>query len=181
MKRIGMAVAACVNLLALTGPVLAEEGGKSPLPQLNIAHYPGLLFWLVVTFPLLFVLMRFWAVPNVQKAQTGRQKILRTDLEAAEADNEQARALQEAYEKAMTDARISAQETVRGMLTAAAEEEAKQRAEQQHTLTRRLAEAEGRIDTFRANAAKEGRKAAADLAEAVVTKLIGGTAGKKAS
>jgi F-type H+-transporting ATPase subunit b len=181
MKRISLGLGACSGLLALAGPVLAEEGGKAPLPQLDAAQFPGLLFWLVITFPLLFALMRFLAVPNVQGAQADRQKILRTDLEAAEADNEQSRALQEAYEKAMAEARVGAQETVSGMLTAAAAEEAKQRSAQQQKLGQRLVEAEGRIAGFRETALKEGRKAAADLAEAIMVKLIGSATGKKTS
>jgi F-type H+-transporting ATPase subunit b len=178
MKRVGIWLAVWGSALALSWPVLAAEG-KTPLPQLDAKQYPGLLFWLVVAFPLLFVLLRFLAVPNVQRAQSSRQEVLRADLKAAEADNEQAKRSQEAYGKTLAGARAGAQEEISRMTAAAAEEDAGQRAIQQQEHSRRLAEAERRVAAFRETAFKEGREAAADLAEAIVGKLVGSPTAKK--
>jgi F-type H+-transporting ATPase subunit b len=98
---------------------------------------------------------------------------LRTDLEAAETDNEQAHVLRADLEKAIADARARAQETVSGMAAAAAKEEAEKRAAQQQELNRRVAEAETRLEALRASALKDVSKAADDLAAAMTEKLIG--------
>jgi F-type H+-transporting ATPase subunit b len=172
MKRIPTWLTACGGIAMLSRPVWAEEA-KGSLPQLDVQFFPGLLFWLAVSFPLLFVLMRFLAVPRVLQTKARRQHVLRTDLEAAETDNEQAHMLRAALEKAIADARAKAQETVSGMATAAAEEEAEKRAAQQQELSRRVTEAEARLEDMRKDALKDVSKAADDLAAAMAEKLIG--------
>lgn len=176
MKRILTRLTVCGGIFLLSLPAWAEEAAeeaKGSLPQLDVQFFPGLLFWLAVSFPLLFVLMRFLAVPRVLQTRAKRQHVLRTDLEAAEADNEQARVLRTALEKAIADARAKAQATVSGMAAAAAQEEAEKRTAQQQELGRRIAEAETRLDALRESALKDARKAADDLASAMVEKLIG--------
>ena len=172
MKRVYTWLAACGGILLSPWPVWAEEA-KGSLPQLNAQLYPGLLFWLAVSFPLLFIVMRFLAVPCVRQTQEKRQKILRTDLEAAEADNKQAKIMQTAYEKTLHEARSTAKATVGNMAEAAAHEDIERRTAQQRELSRRVAEAAARLAGVRETALKDAKKAAADLATAMVEKLIG--------
>ena len=178
MKRFGIGLAVWGSVLALSLPVVAEEG-KSPLPQLDANLYPGQLFWLAIAFPLFFLLMRFLAVPLVQRTQGDRRQVLGADLQAAETDNEQARIMQEAYEKALLEARTTAKATVSSMAEAAAHEDIERRTAQQHELSRRIAEAEARLAEVRETALKDAKKAAGDLATAMVEKLLGKTAGAR--
>jgi len=178
MKKPGVLIAVCGVIAMLAFPALAGEG-KASLPQLDVERFPGLLFWLAVTFPALFVLMRFVALPNLEQAQSKRQAILRADLEAAEADNKKAAETQEAYEKALAEARAKARESIEEIMKSAAAEEDEKRAVQQQEINRRIAEAEERITAFRKQAAKEGREAAADLAGAIVERLLGSAEKKR--
>lgn len=171
MKRIASWFVVWGSALAVSGAALAEEG-KGALPQLDPKLYPGLLFWLAVCYPILLLLMHYLAVPRVQNAQSKRRQVLRVDLEAAEKDNGQAKALREAYEKTLAEARTQAQATINAMAQAAANEEAERRAAQHEALTKRLVEAEGRIAKVREKALAEAREAAAGLAETIVNKLI---------
>jgi len=158
---------------ALPGLARASEGGGGSLPQLDFHFYAGQLFWLAITFPLLFLVMRFLAVPRVQNAQSKRRQALRCDLDAAAADQDAARALQAAYEKSLLEARSKASVTLNDMAAAAARDEAARREVQQKELASRVAEAEKRIAVFREKSMGEARTAAADLAEAIVDKLVG--------
>jgi F-type H+-transporting ATPase subunit b len=171
-KRMGIGVAIAGGAAALPWPALASAA-KGGLPQLDASLYPGQLFWLAICFPLLFVLMRFIAVPRVKTSLDNRREVLRTDLEKAAADDKEAMALREDYEQALATARSRAQASVSEMTQAAGREEAERRAEQQKELAERVAQAEARVAKFREEALKEAREAAADLAEAIVAKLIG--------
>jgi F-type H+-transporting ATPase subunit b len=170
MKRFWFAIGGAWALFPW--PALAEEGKRS-LPQLDVHFFPGQLFWLAITFPLLFLIMRFVAVPNVRSAQGERQKVLRTELNAAEADSEKARRMQDDYEKSLTEAHAKAVANLNVVMQAMAAQEAERRAAQQKELNSKIAEAEKRITAFRDGALKEARAASADLAGAIVEKLLG--------
>ncbi len=173
--RIGLGALAIAVLSAMPLPVLAEggHGGGGSLPQMDATTFPGQLFWLAVCFPLLFLLMRFLAMPRVQRTQDKRRQTLRTDLDAAESANNDARQLREAYEQALAEARSKAQSSLNEMAAEASREEAERREAQQKELAKRVAEAEARISSFREKAMGEAREAAADLANEVVAKLLG--------
>ena len=172
--RIGVRASVIAVLSAMPLPVLAEGGhGGGSLPQMDATTFPEQLFWLAVCFPLLFLLMRFLAVPRVQRTQESRRQTLRVDLDAAESANNEAKQLREAYEQALVEARSKAQASLNEMATAASREEAERREAQQKELAKRVAEAESRISDFREKAMSEAREAAADLANEVVAKLLG--------
>lgn len=152
-------------------PVLAEEA--KTLPQLDANLYPGQLFWLVICFPLLYVLMHFFVVPRMQRAQGNRQTVLKADLDAAEAASEQAKAMQTHYEKALAEARFKAHATVNEITLVAAKEATAQMEAQQKALNKRVAEAEGKIDAMRESALKDAKNAAADLAGVIIEKIAG--------
>ncbi|MGE3623381.1 MAG: F0F1 ATP synthase subunit B' [Bdellovibrionales bacterium] len=149
-----------------------EAGGKS-LPQLDPAHFPEQIFWLAVTFALLYVLMRYVALPGVQKTQDKRAETIASELAAAEAANTAAKDLMAQYEKALADARTLAQASVSETSLKAAQEAAARHAEQQKVLAARLAEAEAKIHAARDEAVRDIKSTASSLAEAIVGKVLG--------
>ncbi len=171
MKRIRFLSVFAGWALLMPVAVLAEEA--KTLPQLNAGLFPGQLFWLAICFPLLYILMRWLAVPAVQRVQNARQDILRADLDAAAAASEEAKALQELYEKALQDARAKAQVTVNEIIATAMNESAAQQTRQQQQLEKQVEEAEAKIAAMRDAAFKEVQGAAAGLAGTVVEKLTG--------
>ena len=54
------------------------------MPQLIFADYPPQIFWLVVTFAILYILMAYVALPRVESVLEERRKRIADDLEAAE-------------------------------------------------------------------------------------------------
>ncbi len=175
-KRIGASMAVLAAFMTLPLAAWAEEGsggGSGSLPQLDVTTYPGQLFWLAVTFPVLFLLMRFFIVPGLQGVQGARRQTLQGDLGEASKANDEAKVLRESYESALAQAKTKAHGMLAEIAAAAAEEEAKRRAVQQKELERRVVEAEERVGAFRTKALAEAREASADLAEAMVKQLLG--------
>jgi F-type H+-transporting ATPase subunit b len=153
-------------------PALAEEASQG-LPQLNPAHFPEQLFWLAVTFALLYVMMRYVALNAVKRTQDTRADVIAADLAAAQAANDEAKALMTKYEKALADARARAQATVNEFARQAAQQASQKQANQRVELVKHLTEAEARIHAARDAALKDIKGTAANLAAAIIEKVTG--------
>ncbi len=143
------------------------------MPQLDPAVFAPQLFWLGVTFLVLFLLMRGIAVPQVGRAIEARRERLDADLGRAGELKTEAENVLGAYEKALATARNEAQATLR----AAAEHMAAEAAERQRalavTLGQQIEAAERRIAGSKDQALAEVRGVAVDVGRAMVEKLTG--------
>ncbi len=143
------------------------------MPQLDPAGFLPQLFWLAVTFLVLYVLMKRLAVPQVGRAIEARRRQLDTDLGRAGELRAQAEAVLAAYEKTLSSARAEAQATLRetsGRIAAEAAERQRQLAD---TLAQQIAQAERRIAAGKDQALTEIRGIAVDVGRTVVEKLTG--------
>src|SRR6185437_15129539 len=157
-RHLSVFVFAAAALLA--SPLRAEEGD---LPQLNPAHFPEQLFWLAVSFGLLYFMMSVFALPAVKKTQDRRADTIKSELATAEKANETVKALMAEYEKALSDARAEAQAIIGEVSTQAAKEAAARQAEQDQKIAQRLAEAEAKITAARDAAVNEAKASASNL------------------
>ena len=143
------------------------------MPQLDPAGFAPQLFWLAVTFFVLFILMRQLAVPQVGRVIEARRQHLDADLGRAAALKSEAEGVLAAYEEALAAARAEAQTVLRQT----SERLAAESAERQRQLAQRLAEqieaAEQRIAASRDEALAEVRNIAVDVGQTVVEKLTG--------
>lgn len=143
------------------------------MPQLDPAGFVPQLFWLAVTFLVLFLLMTYVAVPQVGRVIDVRRRQLDDDLGRAAALKAQAEEALTAYEKALATARAEAQATLRQT----SERLAAEAAERQRRLAAALAEqieaAERRIAAGKDEALAEIRGIAVDVGQAVVERLTG--------
>ena len=155
-------------------PLWAEEinkaAEKAGLPQLDATFFPSQIFWLGITFAILYVLMRFVALPGVEHVQQKRPVVIAAELAAANSANESARHVIAEYEKALADARTQA--IAAEDMSHAAKKSLDSQAEQHNELTRRVHQAEVRIGVADA-ALHEVQTAAAELAGIYMEKITG--------
>ncbi len=177
MKRFGVPVAALCGLLVAVSPVLAEEHGSKTLPQLDVALYPSLLFWMVSSFLVLFAVMTFFGVPGIRQTIQKRQHLLEVDLEAARLASEEAAAVVKAYEADLLDARRKAQDTVSAIVVAASHEASTQSDQQEQELRHRMIVAQENIAQAKEDALKETQAHINDLVQQVVAKVMQAGAG----
>jgi len=177
MKRLRFigAVAAVAAFTAQSA--WANEGG---LPQFDTTLFPEQLFWLVISFGVLYVLMSRVALPRVVTTKENRKHIISTEIEAAEAASDSAKAAVIAVEKALAAARARAHEHVNGMMVELAAEMLTHQTAQERELKRRLHAAEADIAVTREAALKKVRDSAADLAAAIVSSITGSKTGRQA-
>ncbi len=143
------------------------------MPQFDPTFFTTQLFWLFVTFALLYVLMSTLAMPKIGAVLEERQRKIDDNLDKAaqlKAEAETAIAL---YEKALAESRSQAQEILR----ASGEAMAKQAEERQKQLGERLAQqvkaGEARIDAAKEQALTHVREIAGDVAKSAAVKLTG--------
>ena len=142
-------------------------------PPFQSQHFPSQLVWLTLSFVLLYVLMARMALPRIGSIFAERSRRIADDLKAAQRFKEQSDAANAAYQKALADARSRAQSIAGAMREqqAAEAEATNKRLESQ--LHERLAAAEQSINATRTAAMGNVGAIAAEIAAAIVERLIG--------
>ena len=143
------------------------------MPQLDPAGFVPQLFWLVVTFFVLFVLMRWLAVPQVGRVIAARRQQLEGDLGRAAELRAEAEAALAAHDKALATARAEAQAKLREITAQMAAEAAERQRQLAAALARQIAAAEQRIAAGKDRALADIHTVAADVGRAMVEKLTG--------
>jgi F-type H+-transporting ATPase subunit b len=150
------------------------------MPQLDLSTFPSQVFWLFVTFAVLYLLMAKLIAPRIERVLGARQIKLDSDLERASTLQAEAEAVMAAYEKALSEARMQAQATLKATLdrlNAVASERQSQAGAQ---IARRLEEAERRIAAEKERALASLPQIAAEVAQSAVSRLAGKEIGRGA-
>ncbi|WP_420403613.1 F0F1 ATP synthase subunit B' [Nisaea sp.] len=159
--------------LAAEGALAASDGGGGTLPQLDIGTFPTQVFWLFVTFIVLYVAMTKVAIPRIEYVLEERHSKLAEDLDKAGKLKADAEEVQANYEKALADARGSAQELVGAAKEEVSKANAKAEAEADAAAVTKVKEAEASIDAARTEALSNVKDVVSEVAGDAVQKLIG--------
>ncbi len=154
-----------------------HDGG---FPPFNAHTFPSQLFWLVITFVLLYALMAKWALPRVGKVIDNRQKLIEGDIAEANRLKQQSDQAVAAYEKALAEARARAQAIANETREKQAAAADATRKTLEGELNVKLAEAEKSIAATKQAAMANVRGIAEDAARAIVERLIGSVPSEKA-
>ncbi len=149
----------------------AAEGG---LPQLDFATWPGQIFWLAVTFGLLYLFLSRSVLPKIGTVIEERLDKIADDLDEAGRLKAQADDAAKAYEKALGDARAKAHAIAGETRDKLNAEIAKETEAAETVFAEKTDAAEARIRKTTQAALANVRDAAADAAAAIVAKLSGG-------
>ena len=163
--------------MAKTAATSTTGHGDAPHAKVFSPLDPGTfvpqLFWLALTFGLLYLLVKRLILPRVGGVIDDRRRRVERDLQTAESlkvETEQALA---AYEQALGEARTRAGAIGREMHDRLVAEIDKERAKVDAEIARRLADAEARIAQSKARAMAGVGEIAGDTAGAIVARLIG--------
>lgn len=170
------ASAAVLVGLSCIGPVLAaDDHGSGGMPQFNVSRFPSQIFWLVVCFAVLYFLMARLVLPRIGKTIEDRELKIQTDLDVAQKANDAARAAGVEQEAALTAARGEAHHLIRDAAQTAASQTSAKMHEIGDRLAAEIGEAEQRIGVQRTQALAGLTGMSAEIATAVLSKLVGST------
>jgi F-type H+-transporting ATPase subunit b len=173
-----------MNMLIRSTPVAAlfiasSAHAAAGLPQLDSTWFANQLFWLVVTFTILYLIVSRFIVPSVSQVLEVRESAIHAAIAEAEEAKRAAEGTRSHYESQGMNARGRASE-----LMAKAQAESNARTNEafeklDRELSQKAERAETRIEEAKSKAAGAMQKATAELAVTMVEKLLGRTVDTK--
>ena len=164
-------------IFSLIGTAHAADAAKaksgSAFPPFDASTFPGQIFWLVLTFGILYYLMSKVALPRVAEILETRESKIDGDLKAAAMMQDKARIAGEAYEKLLSDAKTNAQGIGQQAKDAANATADQQRKAVEADTAKTVAASEARITAARDQAMTNVSGIAADAAADIVKRISG--------
>ena len=143
------------------------------MPQLEVSTFVPQLFWLAITFVVLYLLMARIGLPRVGGAIDARRRRVDDDLARAAQLKAEAEAVLAAYQETLAKARADAQAAVKETTDRMAAEAAERQRELGESLARQTAEAERQITAAKQRALSEMPQIVAEVARSVAEKVTG--------
>jgi F-type H+-transporting ATPase subunit b len=150
------------------------------MPQLDFSTFPNQIFWLVVTLVVIYFVLNRIALPRIASVLADRQDTIQRDLEKAEELKHKAVEAEEAYNKALADARVEANNIVAETKAEIQNELDKATDKADAEIAAKTAEGEVKIKEIRDNAMKAVKVVATDTASALVDAVMPGANDAKA-
>jgi len=154
-----------------TSACVDASGGAIVMPQLCPEWFTNQIFWLVIALLVIFFVLSKIALPRIAAVLAERSGTISNDLASAEDLKRKAVEAEEAYNKALADARAEAQ-------SIAAQTRAEIKADLDDAIAKadaeiaaKAAEGEAKIAEIRAGAMESVSEVAKDVAAEIVTAL----------
>ena len=151
----------------------AAEGGRFPPFDQIATTGVSQVFWLIVTFAILYVAVAFVFLPKIRKAMEDRDGAIKSDVAKAAALSAKADESVKQFEAQIAGARANARDTASKAKAEADAKTAAETAKVEAELNARLASAEARISDTRARAMTNVAAVAEDAAAAIAERLTG--------
>lgn len=148
-------------------------GGGGTFPPFDPTWYASTVFWLIVTFGIVYYLMAKVALPRVEGILEDRAARIDGDLKAAGDLQEKARTAGEAYEKLLADAKANAQVIGQKAKDEANAEADARRKVVEAEVAKKIATSEASIASARSKAMGNVDTIASDAAAEIVKRISG--------
>ena len=149
--------------------LLSAEG----MPQFNASTFPTQIFWLVLSFVLLYLLTSFLILPRVRDNLRLRKNKILNDLERAELIKLQIEKLVKEYDLKISKAKGRANETLKSAFEKSDQDMVLQIDNIKKKIVKRLSEAEMEALEYKKKISSETSETAVEIAAIVVKKVLG--------
>lgn len=153
-----------------------HASGGGAFPPFDFTTFVPQLFWLAVSFTILYVVLARVALPRIAAALEERRDKIADDLDTAEQLRRQAEESLAAYEKSLAEARAEAARIVGDARATIKAETDARRAEVDAELTAMTVAAEEHIAAAKKSAIADMRSVAVDVAGDIAQRLLGAQA-----
>ena len=148
----------------------AESGG---MPQLNPEFWISQIFWLILTFGVLYILLSKLILPKISNNLESRKSQILENIEAAEKQREDSEAKLQEYEKVISKSKLEAKNIFNQAREKALKDINNKREILDKQIDDEINKAEQEILAFRKNAPEKINKIAIETSSELIQKLIG--------
>jgi F-type H+-transporting ATPase subunit b len=146
------------------------------MPQLDTSVWPPQLFWLAISFALLYFVVSRLIVPRTGGVIELRKTTVAADLAAAGRDKTESEATSKSYQASLADSRAKANESLRIARDKLTADSDAARAKLDAELAGKVASSEKQIAAAKSKALAGIDDVAADIASSIVERLTGAKA-----
>jgi len=159
------------------GELHTEVGHEAPhegggLPQMDTTTYASQLFWLALTFAFLYGLLSRMVLPRIGQVLEERRDRIASDLDKAGVLQQESEDALRAYEDALAEARTKAHTLGQETRDRLAEDADAKKASLQAELSKKLSQAEVKINETKEKALASIRDVANEATAAVIIQLL---------
>ena len=158
------------NFFFLKEVFAAESGG---MPQLNPEFWVSQIFWLTITFGILYVILSKIILPKISANLESRKSQISDNIEAAEKQREESEKKIREYEEIILKSKIQAKNILNQAKEKALKDINSKRDVLDQQISEEITKAEKEIDLLRTKAPLKINKIAIDTSSEIIRKLIG--------
>ena len=148
----------------------AESGG---MPQLNPEFWISQIFWLILTFGILYVVLSKLILPKISKNLELRKSQIQENIEAAERQREDSEAKLKEYDDIILKSKLEAKNIYKDIRDKTLKNINSKKETLDNQIDQEIEKAEQEIDVLKKNAPEKINKIAIETSSELVKKLIG--------
>ena len=148
----------------------AESGG---MPQLNPEFWISQIFWLVVTFGLLFIVLSKFILPKISNNLETRKSQILENIETAEKQREEAEIKLKEFDKIINESKVEAKNFFNSERQKLINEINDKRLSLEKEIEEEISVAEEEIDQLKKSSHEKVTKIAIDTSSDLIKQLIG--------
>jgi len=148
----------------------AESGG---MPQLNPEFWISQIFWLIITFGILFIVLTKVILPKISNNLETRKSQILENIETADKQKEESQKKIDEYEKIILESKIKAKNYFNDAREKILEDINKKRAALEKDLDEEISSTENELSEFKKSSGDKVIKIAAETSAELIKELIG--------
>ena len=148
----------------------AESGG---MPQLNPEFWISQIFWLIITFGILFIVLTKVILPKISDNLESRKSQILENIETADKQKEESQKKIDEYEKIILDSKLKAKSYFSEAREKILDDINKKRAALEKDLDEEIDEVEKELSDLKNKSGEKINKIAAETSAELIKELIG--------
>jgi len=159
-----------ISFLSINFAESSESGG---MPQLNPEFWFSQIFWLIITFGILFITLSKLILPKISETLEVRKSQISENIEAAEKEREESENKIKEYEKIILDSKTEAKNYFNKAREKILKDIDKKKEILESEINEEINKAEIEISEFVSNSPEKINKIAAETSSDLIKQLIG--------
>ena len=160
-----------VTCFACFNTVFAAESGG--MPQLNPEFWISQIFWLIITFGILFIVLTKVILPKISDNLETRKSQILENIETADRQKEESQKKIDEYEKIILDSKLKAKSYFNEAREKILDDISKKRATLEKDLDEEIGEVEKELSDLKNKSGEKINKIAAETSAELIKELIG--------